>query len=174
MATKREWLLILSNIKKEPRLLSPSECDELILLLGGTVRPNHRPEVIVFGKNRRMANMTAIADIVFGFMSNAEELDRIEVELKNGNDPRLIAHDVGGWTPSTTTIEQANFYVARHIENLRPRAAKTRAEAERLAVQWFATRGVTLTQKQIQNELNAIREKAGLKRLGLVEWRNLE
>jgi hypothetical protein len=51
--------------------------------------------------------------------------------------------------------------------------AISRAEAVRSASKWFEGRGIVLSTKEIDNELNALRQKAGLNRLGLAEWRAL-
>ena len=129
MATKRAWLSRLAKLKAEPRPLTPAECDELRLLLGGTTRPKHRPELLFrlhdgSKVSRRQTNWTAIGNVVFSIMASDQSI-------------------------------------------------RNRAEAERAASRWFEARGVSLTPKQIKNELDAIRQRAGLRRLGLAEWEDL-
>lgn len=196
MATKRNWLRELKALKKKPRALSPAECDELILLLGGTVRPNHRPEVLAFGMNRRQLNQGGIGSVVFGFLENAKRLSLLEAEIQELTSPdfmeKYLAELPRRWsevhTSKMTAKDRANAvritkenvaaeltWRKNMIETLRPISAKNRAAAERMAVEWFASRGINCDLQKIQNELTAIQRTAEpkLKRLGLSEWREL-
>lgn len=195
MTTKRDWRRELKTLKKEPRALSPAECDELILLLGGTTRPNHRPEVKIFGGSRRRVNWTSIAEVVFCFLENAEQMALAESEIQELTSPdfmkKYLAELPRRWseahTPKMTaknradavrvTEENVAAEIAERkdrIEMLRPISAKNRSQAERMTAEWFAKRGIQLTKKQIENELTAIQQAAGLKRLGLAEWREIK
>lgn len=194
MATKSEWIRKLKALKKEARPLSPAECDELILLIGGTIKPKHRPEVKVFGINRRQLNWGGIGSVVFSFLENAERLSQLEAEVKELSSPdymeKYLAALPRRWSEVHTSkmtakerddavrITKENVadklqYLKSTIETLRPISTKKRTPAERMASTWFAERGTELTPKQIQNELDALRQRARLKRLGLAEWRKL-
>lgn len=194
MATERGWLKLLKALRKEPRALSPAELDELILLLGGTTRPKSRPEVKVFGMNRRQLNYGGIGSVVFSFMENAECLSQLEAEIQELNSPDFMekyqAELPHRWsevhTSKMTAKNRANAvritkenvtdrlqYLESRIAALRQISAKDRTAAEHMAVNWFAMRDVVITRDQIKNELGSLREKAGLKRLGLAEWRAL-
>ena len=194
MATKREWLRELKAIKKEPRELSPAECDELILLLGGTTRPNHRPEVTVFGMNRRQLNFSSIGSVVFGYLENAEQLVRAELEIQELSSPDFMKKYQATFTSRWSEVHQSKptpknvadavritkenvaaeiAWREDRIAMLRPISAKSLAHAGGMASAWFGKRGITLTAKKIQNELGEIQRRAELKSLGLVEWREL-
>lgn len=195
MATKREWLQELKTLKKVPRALSPAECDELILLLGGTTRPNHRPEVKIFGGSLRRSNWTAIAEVVFCFLENAERLSQLQTEIQELSSPdymkEYLAEFPRRWSevhkakPTAKNIADAVRITEENvaaeiawrkdeITKLPPRCAKNIAEAKRMASEWFADRGTELSFKQIENQLGAIQQAAGLKRLGLAEWREIK
>ncbi|MBK6957335.1 MAG: hypothetical protein IPH22_02140 [Nitrosomonas sp.] len=194
MTTKRGWLSKLKTLKTKPRELSPVECDELILLLGGTTRPNHRPEVRFLGGSLRRGNWTAIAGVVFSFLENAERLAQLEAEIQELCSPdfmeKYLAELPCRWSEAHTsemtaenrddavriTEESVVVEIARRkdrVTELRQISAKNRAQAERMASEWFRKHGITLTAKQIQNELCAIQQAAKLKSLGLGEWREL-
>lgn len=195
MATKREWQRELKTLKKEPRALSPAECDELILLLDGTTRPNHRPEVKIFGGSLRRSNWTAIAEVVFGFLENTERLSQLEAEIQELSSAdfmkKYLAELPLRWSEvhaSKMTVKERTDAVRITEENvvaelawrkdeitkLRPSCAKNIAQAKRMASEWFAMRGIKLNPKQIENRLGAIQQAAGLKRLGLAEWRKIK
>lgn len=178
MPTKREWLRELKVLKKEPRALSSAECDELVLLLGGTVRPKHRPKSL-----KKPFNWAAIGSVVFSFLENAEVLVRLEADLQELNSPGFL----GKAFPTLAAKNHAeaervfaeSMVTARpnlesRIAGLRPISAKNRAEAERMASKWFSVRGQKLNKKAIENTLTSIQEKAGLKQLQLAEWRELK
>lgn len=194
MATKREWLRKIKVLKKEPRPLSSAECDELILLLGGTIRPNHRPAITVFGMNRRQLNFGSIGSVVFGFLENAEQLAQVKSEIQNLSSPDFMKNYLAElprrWSESHATkmtaknlaeavrITEENLILGlawreEKIARLRPISAKNRAEAERMAAKWFADKGIKCDLQKIQNELDEIRRRAKFKRLGLAEWRSL-
>lgn len=194
MATKRDWLRKLKAIKKEPRELSTVECDELILLLDGTIRPNHRPEVTVLGMNRRKVNFASTGSVVFSFLENAKQLAQAESEIQELSSPRFMKEyleafpsrwsEVHQSKPTPTNIADAMrikkedvadeiAWREERIAMLRPISAKNRAEAERMASAWFGQRGITLSVKQIQNELGELQRRAGLRSLGLAEWREI-
>ena len=195
MTTKRDLMKLLRTLKKEPRALSPAECDELILLLGGTIRPNHRPEVKIFGGSLRRGNWTAIAEVVFGFLENAERLSLLEAEIQELSSAdfmkKYLAELPRRWSEVHTSkmtakertdavrITEENVVAELvwrkdEITKLRPRCAKNIAEAKRMASEWFAGRGTQLSVKQIENQLGAIQQAAGLKRLQLAEWREIK
>ncbi len=148
MATKREWLSKLKTLRDNPRALSPLECDELILLIGGTIRPRQRPEITVFGLNKRQLNYSAIASVVFGFLENAERVKQLKKELLELNCPDEIAH------------------LKNMINILQPMTAKNRTEAERMASEWFVARDVAadMNPKKIKNAL-CIETKGWLKEI---------
>lgn len=163
MTTKREWPRKLRALQKNPRPLTPAECEELILLVGGTTRPRSRPRT-----SARAANWTAVAEVVFSFLENAEQLVLLQSEHI---DVRERAQQAGELISSA---EKARSYVDGRITALRPISAKTRSHAERKASEWFRLRDISLSPKQIQNALNSMRQEAGLKRLGLLEWRAIK
>ena len=174
---------ILKSLKLDARPLLPAECDELILLIGGTIRPNHRPEVKIFGGSLRRGNWTAIADVVFSFLKNDEDLAQAESELTELNSAGFLEKVLRPVSAKIRAncrrelverIPTERLYLENIIASLRPISAKKRAEAERMASMWFAKRGTKLTPKQIQNELSAIQQAAGLDRLGLAEWREIK
>ncbi|HEY4898607.1 MAG TPA: hypothetical protein VIH79_02685 [Candidatus Nanopelagicaceae bacterium] len=183
MTTKRDLIRELKSLKKKPRALLPAECDELILLLGGTIRQKHRPEVLVFGMNRRQINWGAIGSVVFSFLENAERLTRLEAELKELSSPDYLKKVMASLPRTMTAKNRAEAkrvalenltaeltYLKSTISALRPISTKKRAEAERMASEWFSVRGTILTPKNIQNALDSMRQSVGFKRLGLVEW----
>lgn len=195
MTSKRDWLGKLKVLKKEPRALLPVECDELILLLGGTTRPNHRPEVMIFGGSLRRGNWTAIAEVVFGFMENAEQVAQAKSEIEELSSPdfmkKYLATFPSRWSevhqskPTAINIADAVRITKEsvsaeigwrqdRIKMLYPISAKNIAEAKRMASDWFAKRGTTLSFKQIENQLGAIQQAAKLDRLGLAEWRRIK
>lgn len=195
MTTKRDILKLLKTLKKEPRPLSPAECDELILLLGGTTRPNHRQEVKIFGGSLRRGNWTAIAEVVFGFLENAERLSQLEAEIQELSSAdfmkKYLAELPRRWSEVHTSkmtakertdavrITEENVVAELawrkdEITKLRPRCAKNIAQAKRMTSEWFAMRGTELSFKQIENQLGAIQQAAELKRLGLAEWRKIK
>lgn len=85
---KREWIKLLKDIKANPRQLTPTECDELILLLGGTARPNHRPVRMEKGELYREARAGVLADLVFEYFDMGKVKSRAEAE-------RLTAEALG-------------------------------------------------------------------------------
>ncbi len=184
MTTKRAWPSKLKALKKKPRLLSPAECDELIMLLGGSIRPNHRPKITIFGLNRRQVNQGAIASLVFSFLENTEHLMQLENELHELESPDWLENQIkiASLAMDRTNAEQIALeykvneidFLQNTIECLRPCSAKNRAGAELLAVEWLKIRGVQIPLKKIQNELNKLKQRAELKRLGLIEWRDLK
>jgi len=180
MTTKRELVKLLKAVKKEPRALTPAECDELILLLGGTTRPPHRPK-----SARKPMDWAAIGDVVFSFLENSETLAQLEKDLAEMDSPGFLVKAF----PNLSVINRAEAErqlaealttgrpnLVSRIESLRPKAAKNRTQAESMAVDWFAARwvkrrGRAMDKKAIENTLTAIKEAAGLKHLGLAEWR---
>lgn len=171
MATKKELIQKLKLVKKGQATLTPVECDNLILLLGGIVRPRAAPK-----KPERPYNWAAICSVVFGFMENAEQLAWIESEQKAGTDPRLIAYELHGCYAST---QQAIDWLKQYKEAMRPISAKNRTMAEHMAADWFKQRGIKLgigssSVKFINNQLTAIQNAARLNQLQLDEWRTLD
>lgn len=150
---KRAWIRTLREMRTKPRALTRAECEELITLLGGSNRPNRRPPRLIFGRNMRVLNWTAVGRVVFGFMENAETVARLQAQLRKEQDP------------------DEREYLRQKIETLP--VAYSHSEAERMAEQWLRARGSKWTAKKIQNELGALRQRARLKRLSLVEWRAL-
>ncbi|SEF53205.1 hypothetical protein [Nitrosomonas ureae] len=184
MTTKREWFRKLRALKNEPRFLTPNECDELILLLGGTVRPNHRPPKTFCNMNRRHLNQGAIASIVFGFLENAEQVKQLENELHELESPDWLENQI---KIASLAITRANAerialeykadeidYLKSRIEFLRQWSAKNRSDAERMAVKWLESRNIQISLKKIQNELSNLRERAELKSLRLNDWKSLK
>lgn len=195
MTANREWLRELKALKKKPRELSPAECDELILLLGGTTRLNHRPEVLAFGMNRRQLNWGGIGSVVFSFLENTERLSQLEGEIQELSSPDFMEKYLAAlprrWsevhTSKMTAKDRANAvritkenvadelaWRTDEITKLRPRCAKNIAQAKRMTSEWFAMRGTELSFKQIENQLGAIQQAAGFTRLGLAEWRKIK
>lgn len=182
MSTKRELIKLLKHIKNDPRLLSPSECDELITMLDGIPRPRKRPEVKIFGGSLRRGNWTAIADLVFGFLENSEELSNYENELIELGSPdfleNILSKVPAEKRPSRRSeleerISEEQRFLKTIITSMRPRSAKNLAEAKRMASDYLKNRGKIISVKQIENQLSSMREAAGLNRLGLNEWRAL-
>lgn len=184
MTTKREWFRKLRALKTEPRYLTPSECDELILLLGGTVRPNHRPPKTFCNMNIRHLNQGAIASLVFGFLENAEHLKQLENELHELESPDWLENQIKIASPA---INRANAerialkykaneidYLKSLIEPFRQWSAKNRSDAERMAVKWLESREIQFSKKKIPNELSNLRERAKLKSLRLNDWQSLK
>jgi len=184
MTTKREWFRKLRALKNEPRFLTPSECDELILLLGGTVRPNHRPPKTFCNMNRRHLNQGAIASLVFSFLKNAEHVKQLENELHELESPDWLENQI---KIASLAINRANAerialeykadqidYLKSRIESLRQWSAKNRSDAERMAVKWLESKDIQISLKKIQNELSNLRERAGLNSLRLNDWQSLK
>lgn len=187
---KREWLKKLKALKSNPDslkdvdyyelILTGVEIDELILLLGGTVRENHRPVKLINGWNPRHINWGGLGALVFGFMENAERLAELEAESQKISHPDYLKNALAG-VPEQNRAECERVglkkltdnlaYLKKTIEILHPRSAKTRSEAIRLAVLWFKSRGISKSEKQIENELTRLQEAYGLKQLQLEEWR---
>lgn len=134
--------------------LSSSECDELILLLGGTVRERQRPTVKVCGVNRRRGNWAALGDIVYRSFYEAEKLAGLEKQLKTETDPKAIAE------------------IERTIPVLKPMCANTETEAIKLAVAHFHHWGFDLTFEFIQREITQLKKEAGAKCKGKLFWLN--
>lgn len=199
MAAKRDWVKTLKAMQKEPRALTPAECVELILLIGGTPRPRGKPPVKIpgTGYNRREMNWGAIGNVVFSFLENAERLSQLEAKIQELSSTDFMGKYLAAlprrWSEvhaskmtakdraAAVRITKENVadelqYLRSTIEMLRPISAKSandRTAAEHMAAAWFAERGVEITRDQIKNQLGALRERAGLKRLELAEWRVL-
>lgn len=156
---KSDLVRLLKRLKARPRLLTEKEIDDLTNTIGGSTRAAHRPEVklppCLGGYNRRVCNWTAIAEVVFSFLQNHRDLQGLQKAKA-----ALVAE----------TDKEERTYLAGRIEALTPIAATVRSDAIRLAVEWFRVRGVVLTEKDIENELTALRERAGLKTLTLDNW----
>lgn len=133
--------------------------------------------------NRRHLNWGGIASVVFSFLENAERLAKLKAELLELEQPDWLENATKEVSVTMTDAEARRMameyreaellYLTSAIETLRPISAKNRAAAERMAVKWFADRGVTFSKKQIENALTALQQSAELKRLGLAEWRAL-
>lgn len=184
MTTKREWFCKLKALKNEPRCLTPNECDELIVFLGGTVRPNHRPPITFCNMNRRHLNQGAIASLVFGFLENAAQVKQLENELNELETPVWLENQIN---IASLAISRANAeritleykadeieYLKNRIKSLRQWSAKNRSEAERMAVKWLESRNIQFSLKKIQNELSNLRERAKLKNLRLSDFEKIK
>lgn len=196
MTSKRELVALLKSHKKQQQPLTAKQCDELIDLIGGNVRPNHRP------RNKyqlREGTWTSHAELVFGFLNNAESLRRLEKELEELNQPvkleevlpnLAMTDPIAARQLIAEHVSKERLYLEKMISSLRTRSAKNRSDAIRMAVAWYAKRGVKLESKKLKNgivtgpraidekyianQLDDLKERAGLRRLGLVEWKKIK
>lgn len=148
MASKRELITKLKEVKKGKYSLLPCECDELILLLGGTTRERSRPKKPSIPYNRAM-----IGDIVFSFMERYEMLEANKHEY------------------TQAVIDEAMLTCAKNRKEAIIMAV-TWFERRNMH-QGFWTKGIN-GEKHIENQLSELQRAAGCKQLSTVaEWKKI-
>lgn len=180
MTLKRELIRKIKAMKKDNVPLSPAECDELILLLGGTVRPPHRPK-----KENRPYNFAAVGGVFFGYLENAETVKEYEDDLRELSSAdfqekafaRITAKNRAEVELSIReNISKEIMWRKNLVDQLRPRSTRKLTEAHKMTAKYFTELGHPMNEKQVSNLIKDLKEGAGFgkgQKFGLNEWRKL-
>ena len=174
---KRELIKKIKLMKEAAVPLSPSECDELILLLGGTTRSAKRPK-----KLARPFNFAAVGGVFFGYLQNYENVKEYQDDIRELNSDAYLTKSFARITAKNRTEAELSIkdniineiqWKTNLIDTFLPKSAKTQKQAHEMTAKYFTRLGHSMNEKQVSNLIKDLKEAAGIgkgQKFGLNEW----